>query len=300
FKYKFYNSQFLLQDLKEKSAECEKLQSVRAKVDRELEDLTASLFEEANKMVYDANMKRHKAEKKVTEANGLIEALRLEVEALKSLVITSTPSNPNPTSHPQLIKRKEGKLPFCHIIHSLYFNVASPIKSLKLPKNWSKEKLKDSTTLEIPKQEFKVNQPIDFNSTFLQRVLKEDMTPCLDFNNGELSDQVSKSIHSNSLSVEAIPCSEEVLKIIIILVMCLSKLKCSLTKTTTKCTHRLKFGDSSAWHPVSLTTRNRITSVCDFLAYISYIRQGIVKHTAAQIYDEILKLRLRMNCARLG
>uniref|UniRef100_H2YGK9 GDP/GTP exchange factor Sec2 N-terminal domain-containing protein n=1 Tax=Ciona savignyi TaxID=51511 RepID=H2YGK9_CIOSA len=239
------------QDLKEKSAECEKLQSVRAKVDRELEDLTASLFEEANKMVYDANMKRHKAEKKVTEANGLIEALRLEVEALKSLVITSTPSNPNPTSHPQLIKRKE----------------ASPIKSLKLPKNWSKEKLKDSTTLEIPKQEFKVNQPIDFNvqkevdstlqaelsswleanlssrkgcgcgrqtvqqmsqcvgmsqSTFLQRVLKEDMTPCLDFNNGELSDQVSKSIHSNSLSVEAIPCSEEVLK-------------CSLTKTTTKC-----------------------------------------------------------------
>ncbi|XP_078494716.1 guanine nucleotide exchange factor for Rab-3A isoform X1 [Ciona intestinalis] len=303
------------QDLEKKNAECENLQSIRSKVENELEDLTASLFEEANKMVYEANMTRHKAEKKLAEAEGMIEALRLEVDALKSLVLTSTPSNPNPTSHPQLIKKKN----------------ASPIRNLKLPKSWSKDKL-IQPQLEVPKLDEEIHLKFDdkvkvevdptleaelsiwlaanlssreacgcdtpslycveqcvaiAQSLFLKRVSREDIQPCLDFDNGDLAVKVSKCIHTNSLSVEEMPTSE------------VSR-KCSLTQSTTICSHRLRLGDSSAWYSVSKTARNRITSVCDFMQYIRYIRQGIVKHTGSQIYDEVIKLRMRMNHARLG
>jgi len=41
-----------------------------------------------------------------------IDALEAEVSALKSIVLTSTPSNPNPESHPQLVKKKDEKLSF--------------------------------------------------------------------------------------------------------------------------------------------------------------------------------------------
>ena len=43
-----------------------------AKVQAEIEDLTTSLFEEANKMVYEANLKQDKAEKKLAAAEGKV------------------------------------------------------------------------------------------------------------------------------------------------------------------------------------------------------------------------------------
>ena len=48
-----------------------------------MEELTASLFEEAHKMVHDANVKRASAEKKFAEANLKIEVLSAEVRSLE-------------------------------------------------------------------------------------------------------------------------------------------------------------------------------------------------------------------------
>jgi len=45
---------------------------IREKVEAEIEDLTASLFEEANKMVYEANLKQDRAEKKLAAAEGKV------------------------------------------------------------------------------------------------------------------------------------------------------------------------------------------------------------------------------------
>ena len=45
---------------------------IREKVEAELEDLTTSLFEEANKMVYEANLKQDRAEKKLAAAEGKV------------------------------------------------------------------------------------------------------------------------------------------------------------------------------------------------------------------------------------
>ena len=67
-----------------------------------MQELTASLFTEANKMVGDANEKRMSTEKCLAEATMKIDGLETEVTALKALVLTSTPSQPNRHLHPQL------------------------------------------------------------------------------------------------------------------------------------------------------------------------------------------------------
>ncbi|XP_034626426.1 guanine nucleotide exchange factor for Rab-3A isoform X4 [Trachemys scripta elegans] len=89
-------------ELKLKDEECERLSKVREQLEQELEELTASLFEEAHKMVRDANTKQAASEKQLREARGKIDMLQAEVTALKTLVITSTPSSPNRELHPQL------------------------------------------------------------------------------------------------------------------------------------------------------------------------------------------------------
>ncbi|XP_077144081.1 guanine nucleotide exchange factor for Rab-3A isoform X9 [Ranitomeya variabilis] len=89
-------------ELKLRDEECERLSKVREQLEQELEELTASLFEEAHKMVRDANIKQAASEKQLREAHGKIDMLQAEVTALKTLVITSTPSSPNRDLHPQL------------------------------------------------------------------------------------------------------------------------------------------------------------------------------------------------------
>ncbi|XP_028287059.1 guanine nucleotide exchange factor for Rab-3A isoform X2 [Parambassis ranga] len=89
-------------ELKLKDKECERLSQVRNQLEQELEELTASLFEEAHKMVREANVKQATAEKQLKEAQGKIDVLQAEVTALKTLVLTSTPSSPNRQLHPQL------------------------------------------------------------------------------------------------------------------------------------------------------------------------------------------------------
>ncbi|XP_053741431.1 guanine nucleotide exchange factor for Rab-3A isoform X1 [Synchiropus splendidus] len=90
-------------ELKLKDKECERLSQVRNQLEQELEELTASLFEEAHKMVHEANVKQAAAEKQLKEAQGKIDVLQAEVTALKTLVLTSTPSSPNRQLHPQLL-----------------------------------------------------------------------------------------------------------------------------------------------------------------------------------------------------
>nr|KAF6279516.1 RAB3A interacting protein like 1 [Pipistrellus kuhlii] len=60
-------------ELKLKDEECERLCRVREQLERELEELTASLFEEAHKMVREANTKQAASEKQLKEARGKVD-----------------------------------------------------------------------------------------------------------------------------------------------------------------------------------------------------------------------------------
>ena len=64
-------------------------------VESELHELTASLFQEAHRMVQEANVKAASAERCLHEADMKIDGLETEVAALKTLVLTSTPARPN-------------------------------------------------------------------------------------------------------------------------------------------------------------------------------------------------------------
>ncbi|XP_036114805.1 guanine nucleotide exchange factor for Rab-3A isoform X6 [Molossus molossus] len=69
-------------ELKLKDEECERLSKVREQLEQELEELTASLFEEAHKMVREANMKQAASEKQLKEAWGKVDtALFAEFQA---------------------------------------------------------------------------------------------------------------------------------------------------------------------------------------------------------------------------
>ncbi|KAG7320147.1 hypothetical protein KOW79_016000 [Hemibagrus wyckioides] len=66
-----------------KDEECERLSKVRDQLGQELEELTASLFErEAN------------TEKQLKEALGKMDVLQAEVSALKTLVLSTSPTSP--------------------------------------------------------------------------------------------------------------------------------------------------------------------------------------------------------------
>ncbi|XP_016414939.1 guanine nucleotide exchange factor for Rab-3A-like, partial [Sinocyclocheilus rhinocerous] len=62
-------------ELKLKDEECVKLSHVRNQLEQELEELTASLFEEAHKMVREANVKQAAAEKQLKEAQGKLDSV---------------------------------------------------------------------------------------------------------------------------------------------------------------------------------------------------------------------------------
>lgn len=54
-------------------------------------------------------MRQAAAEKALKESRMQVEVLTAEVAALKTLVLTSTPSRPNPHLHPQINREDSGK-----------------------------------------------------------------------------------------------------------------------------------------------------------------------------------------------
>lgn len=95
--------------LKEKDDTIIKLNDIRDKLESEIQELSASLFEQAYLMVNTAKAEQAHTEKLLKEANGKIDVLQAEVKALKELVLTSTPSTPNKHLHPQLSSSNEHK-----------------------------------------------------------------------------------------------------------------------------------------------------------------------------------------------
>lgn len=58
-------------------------------------------------MVREANVRQAAAERALKESVMQVEVLTAEVAALKTLVLTSTPSRPNPHLHPQIDPRSK-------------------------------------------------------------------------------------------------------------------------------------------------------------------------------------------------
>ncbi|TRY94497.1 hypothetical protein DNTS_003533 [Danionella cerebrum] len=222
-------------ELKLKDEECERLSKVREQLGLELEELTASLFQEAHKMVHEANLKQATAEKQLKEAQGKVDSVLF------------------------------GEF-----------------------RTW-----KEEPTMER-------------SCSFLERIYREDIHPCLSFSKSELGSAILEAVEQNTLSVE--PVGFQPLPVVRASAlecggpkMAQMLEKCALCGQTKPCKHRIKFGDSSSYYYVSPFCRYRITSVCNFFTYIRYIHQGLVKQQdAEQMFWEVMQLRKEMNNAKLG
>lgn len=293
-------------ELKLRDEECERLSKVREQLEQELEELTASLFEEAHKMVRDANIKQATSEKQLREAHGKIDMLQAEVTALKTLVITSTPSSPNRDLHPQLQSPSKNALRKGHARNkSTGCTAIMPLASPPPP--ISTEAREVDTILYSEFVEWKENPTLDKSCPFLSRIYHEDIKPCLDFAKKELSDQVLIAVEDNTLSVE--PVTQPTLPVVkasaverggpsgsrVEVLM-----KCALSGLSRSCRHRIKLGDSGNYYFISPSCRYRITAVGNFFTYIRYIQQGLVRQDMELIFWEIMRLRREMSSAKLG
>lgn len=282
-------------ELKLKDEECERLCKVRAQLEQELEELTASLFEEAHKMVREANMKQAASEKQLKEAWGKIDMLQAEVTALKTLVITSTPASPNRELHPQLLSptkagprkghsRQKSTSSLCPVVCPTAGHIPTP----------DKEGKEVDTTLFAEFQAWRASPTLDKNCPFLERVYREDVGPCLDFTVQELSALVRTAVEDNTLTIE--PVASQTLPN----VECNNTNTCALSGLARTCHHRIRLGDSDGHYYISPSSRARITAVCNFFTYVRYIQQGLVRQDAEPMFWEIMRLRKGMSLAKLG
>ncbi|XP_004646782.1 guanine nucleotide exchange factor for Rab-3A isoform X2 [Octodon degus] len=288
-------------ELKLKDAECARLCRVREQLERELEELTASLFEEAHKMVREANTKQAASEKQLKEAWGKIDMLQAEVTALKTLVITSTPASPNRELHPQLLSPNRAGLRKGHSrpksTSSALCPAVCPLAGQGLVQGQEGREM--DTTLFAEFQAWRAAPTLDKACPFLDRVYREDVGPCLDFTMRELSALVRGAVEDNTLTIEPVashtqPTSKAAAA------ECGHTSTCALSGLSSPCRHRIRLGDSESHYYISPSSRARITAVCNFFTYIRYIQQGLVRQDVEPMFWEVMRLRKEMSLAKLG
>ncbi|NXH10131.1 R3GEF factor, partial [Bucco capensis] len=287
-------------ELKLKDKECERLSKVREQLEQELEELTASLFEEAHKMVREANTKQAASEKQLKEARGKIDMLQAEVTALKTLVITSTPSSPNRELHPQLQSPSKAVFRKGHGRNkSTSSAMGSAGSQSGAPEASSHERKEVDSILFAEFQAWKESPTLDKSCSFLDRIYQEDIGPCLDFPKQELSELVRVAVEQNTLTIEPAAC-QTLPGVKVAAEECGGPKQCALSGLPRSCKHHIMLGDSGNYYYISPSCRARITAVCNFFTYIRYIQQGLVRQDVELMYWEVMRLRREMALAKLG
>lgn len=270
------------EELKLKDEEVEKLSNLRIELESELEELTASLFQEAHAMVLEANIKQSNAEKRFEETNNKVEMLEAEVEALKTLVITSTPSKPG------FRRRSTEQLNSCDSCGSIHCTTLdhSQQENGVDVKTLNSEREVDVVVFKEFLQ-WMDECKFDHSQPFLSRIYNEDIITCLDFINKQLTKSFEEAIKNNSLVMELMSAKG-------------IRKKCALTGELRVCRYRAAVSDNGEWHYICQSARHRIAAICDFFTYIRYIQHGLVKKDVTDIYWEIMELRKQMACAKCG
>jgi len=282
-------------ELKLKEEEVTRLSRIRDDVEDELQELTASLFQEAHKMVREANVNAMHAEKALAESNMKVDGLQMEVAALKALVITSTPAKPNlhlhrNTQRKESVERKGGS--GSNGGGSSGGSAPGTPTKDRLVEGAEGEKKEEKYIDPVLRSEYlqwKKSPSIDPDLPFFCRIYREDINPCLEFPNSELGVQVREAVLQNTLSINPVKEDEELPR------------ECSLFLQPRRCSHKLTLGDTDTHsHYISQLARNRIASVCDFVTYCRYVTLGLVKVHCNEVYWQVMQRRRNMALARLG
>ncbi|XP_017682213.1 PREDICTED: guanine nucleotide exchange factor for Rab-3A isoform X7 [Lepidothrix coronata] len=154
---------------------------------------------------------------------------------------------------------------------------------------------------------WKESPTLDKSCSFLDRIYREDIGPCLDFTKQELSELVRVAVEQNTLTIE--PVASQTLPVVKVAAeecggpngfRSQIVTKCALSGLPRTCKHRIMLGDSGNYYYISPSCRARITAVCNFFTYIRYIQQGLVRQDVELMYWEVMRLRREMSLAKLG
>ncbi|XP_045444204.1 rab-3A-interacting protein isoform X7 [Pipistrellus kuhlii] len=245
-----------------------------------------------------------------------IDVLQAEVAALKTLVLSSSPTSPTQEPLPggkTPFKRGHARnkstssamsgshqdlnviQPFVKDCKEGFFNSILYLADLGVPP----ENLAD-LSLYNEFRSWKDEPTMDRKCPFLDKIYQEDIFPCLTFSKSELASAVLEAVENNTLSIE--PVGLQPIRFVkASAVECGGPKKCALTGQSKSCKHRIKLGDSSNYYYISPFCRYRITSVCNFFTYIRYIQQGLVKQQDVDhMFWEVMQLRKEMSLAKLG
>ncbi|KAM8977911.1 rab-3A-interacting protein isoform X3 [Sminthopsis crassicaudata] len=248
-------------------------------------------------MVREANIKQATAEKQLKEAQGKIDVLQAEVAALKTLVLSTSPTSPIQELPPS------GKAPFKKG-HTRNKSTSSAMSSSHQDLTVMQPIVKDCKEADLSLynefRSWKDEPTMDRTCPFLDKIYQEDIFPCLTFSKSELASAVLEAVENNTLSIE--PVGLQPIRFVkASAVECGGPKKCALSGQSKSCKHRIKLGDSSNYYYISPFCRYRITSVCNFFTYIRYIQQGLVKQQDVdQMFWEVMQLRKEMSLAKLG
>ncbi|VDK69167.1 unnamed protein product [Litomosoides sigmodontis] len=278
----------------EKEAKCLRLSELQNHVDSEVQDLTEKLFQEAYRMVNDAESRRAKAEKLLAESHLKVDMLAAEVESLKILVkpISSVSQVTHLTAiTPQRTGTSTNRLSR-FLGNKRNFTLPSSGRDSSSALAQSGEREPVSEIDPIYHREFthwrERGASMDDTSPFLSRIIAEDVCPCLNFTSTKLTEEVLDAIKTNTLELEAVSEAKPTVR------------TCALSMVPRFCPYKMRVAADAEWYYISLLARNRIAAVCDFFTYIRYVNQGIVKCGVHDSYWDVITLRKNMTLARLG
>jgi len=136
------------------------------------------------------------------------------------------------------------------------------------------------------------------SGNFGERVLQQDLQPCLKFRSKtssflakDYSKIMESGLQDNNCFIEPISNS--------------SKGNCMLCGYEQNLKFRYsiqspeKTDKAVKWKMICQFCRDKIVSVADFYCFVRNIRAGIMKANIVDMYRECIKLRLRMNIARI-
>uniref|UniRef100_A0A8R1TK61 GDP/GTP exchange factor Sec2 N-terminal domain-containing protein n=1 Tax=Onchocerca volvulus TaxID=6282 RepID=A0A8R1TK61_ONCVO len=285
----------------EKEAKCTQLSELQNQVDSEVQELTEKLFQEAYRMVDDAESRRAKAEKLLAESHLKVDMLIAEVEALKVVVKSPISSSSQITHLTNVTPQRTGLASrfLGNTRRKERHSSANSRKSYTLPSSG-----RDSTSSQSEERELvseidpiyhkeftqwrEGGASVDEDTPFLSRIIAEDIRSCLNFSSTKLTEQVLNAIKANTLELEAVLEVKPTVR------------TCALSMVPRFCPYKMRVNSGTEWCYISFLARNRIAAVCDFFTYIRYVNQGIVKCDVHDSYWDIITLRKNMTLARLG
>ncbi|CAF1219527.1 unnamed protein product [Rotaria sordida] len=165
----FNELQRVKDDLQSKDSEIRRANEMCENTNREIEDLTASLFETAHSMVEEAKHAQANAEQKLKISNQTIDALSLENSQLKKTV----------NELKQILNTCRSS-----------FNMSTTHSSID-----------NILFREFTCWEEKPSMERD-SSLFMYRIYNEDISPCLTFPNANLSSRILAAIERNDIVME--------------------------------------------------------------------------------------------------